>query len=63
MSDIDFKIEWWEILLLSPLWGWPGLFVGAVAGAIVWKKRPILGGFLGALIGNFAFFFTRMLFM
>lgn len=63
MSDINFEVEWWELVLLSPMLGWPGLLVGAVAGAIAWKKRPILGGVLGATAGNFAFALARMYFM
>ena len=63
MSDINIEFEWWELVLLSPMLGWPGLLVGAVAGAIAWKKRPILGGALGAIAGNFAFALARMYFM
>lgn len=62
MSDIDIKFEWWELVLLSPLLGWPGLFAGAVIGAIAWKKRPIVGGILGAIVGNFAVAFARIYF-
>ena len=63
VSDIKIEFEWWELVLFSPILGWPGFFAGAVAGAIAWKKRPILGGVLGAIVGNFAFALARMYFM
>ena len=52
MSDISFKFEWWELLLYSPVIGWPGLLAGALLGALAWKRRRIVGGVLGAIAGN-----------
>jgi len=43
--------------------GWPGLLLGGALGALLWKKRRILGGVFGAIIGNFAVFGVRILFM
>jgi hypothetical protein len=63
MSDIDFKFEWWELVLLSPMLGWPGIIIGAIAGALAWKTRPILGSVLGGVFGNFAFALARVYFM
>ena len=63
MSDINIDIEWWELVLISPMFGWPGIFIGAVAGSIWWRQRPILGGVLGAIAGNFAFALARAFFM
>ena len=54
MSDISLKFEWWELLLYSPIIGWPGLLLGAILGALGWKRRRIAGGFIGAIAGNFA---------
>lgn len=62
MSDISINFTWWEILLISPFFGWPGLFAGGVLGAILWRTRPILGAVIGALVGNFAVFFLRLYF-
>ena len=62
MSDIDFKIEWWELILLSPIWGWPGLIIGAIVGSLAWKKRPIVGGVVGAIVGNFVAFAVALYF-
>jgi hypothetical protein len=63
MSDISISITWWELLLYSPVIGWPGLLVGAVAGWFAWRRRPLVGAVLGAVAGNliwFAlFFFTK----
>ncbi|MFZ1991352.1 MAG: hypothetical protein WAW96_16455 [Alphaproteobacteria bacterium] len=54
MSDIDIKFEWWELLLYSPIVGWPGLLIGAILGALAWKRRRIASGVIGAIAGNFA---------
>lgn len=60
MSDIDIKFEWWELVLFSPILGWPGIIVGGIIGALAWRKRPILGGALGAVAGNFAWAFATI---
>ena len=61
MSDISITFTWWELLLYSPLLGWPGLFTGGVLGAIVWRKRPIIGAVLGAIVGNLLFAYARVM--
>ena len=53
MSDIDIKFKWWELLLYSPIIGWAGLLLGAVLGALGWRRRRVAGGIIGAIIGNF----------
>ena len=63
MSDISFTFTWWELALASPIFGWPGLIVGAFLGAHFWRRRPILGAVLGGLAGNFVVFFARILMM
>ena len=53
MSDISLNFAWYEILLLIPLIGWPGLVLGgALSAALFWKRRRILAGVIGALIGG-----------
>ena len=52
MSDISFKFEWWELLLYSPIIGWPGLLGGGLLGALAWRRRRMVGGVLGAIVGN-----------
>lgn len=63
MSDISFHFSPLELILYSPIFGWPGLIAGAVIGAWLWKKRRILGGVVGAIVGNFAVFAARLLMM
>ena len=63
MSDISLNITWFDLLIFSPFFGWPGLFVGGVLGGIAWRKRPILGSVLGALAGNFIVFGVRLFFL
>ena len=63
MSDIKIEYEWWELVLISPMVGWPGLFIGGVIGAISWRKRPILGGVFGTIAGNFIWALAVVYFM
>ena len=56
MSDISINITWWELLLYSPVLGWPGLLVGGAAGWFAWRRRPWLGAVVGAIAGNLAVF-------
>ena len=63
MSDISFHFSPLDIILFSPVFGWPGLLLGGALGAFLWKKRRILGGVLGAIVGNFAVFGLRLLSM
>ena len=60
MSDIKLEFTWWELLLASPVLGWPGAIVGGVLGVLAWRKRPLLGGAIGAVVGNFALFAYRI---
>jgi len=63
MSDISISFTWWELVLVSPILGWPGAIAGAVLGALLWRNRPIVGGAIGATFGNLALFFVRLLMM
>ena len=63
MSDIKIEISWFDLLLVSPMLGWPGLIAGGLVGAVAWRKRPILGGAVGAVLGNLAVFIVRMMYM
>ena len=60
MSDISINITWWELLLYSPFFGWPGLLLGGVLGALLWRSRPIVGGVIGAVVGNLLWFAARL---
>lgn len=50
MSDISFNLSFFTLLLI---FGWPGLLAGAAAGALLWRKRRLLGAAAGALAGLF----------
>ena len=60
MSDINLKFEWWELLLFSPVVGWPGLILGAGAGALAWRGHRTVGAALGAIVGNLAWAFATI---
>jgi hypothetical protein len=63
MSDISFHFTLIDLLVAAPVFGWPGLLLGGAAGALVWRKRRMVGALLGAILGCavwFAIFiFTR----
>lgn len=62
MSDISINFTWFELLLVSPMLGWPGLIAGGAIGAL-WRRRRIFGAVLGAIAGNLAVFAARLLLM
>jgi hypothetical protein len=61
MSDISLTFTWWELILFSPILGWPGLLIGGFAGAMLWRRRPIVGGALGALVGNLVWAYASVM--
>ena len=63
MSDISLNITWWELVIISPMLGWPGAIVGGLVGVFAWRNRPILGGAIGALVGNLGLFAARLFMM
>ena len=60
MSDISLHFTWLDMIVLAPFFGWPGLIIGGLLGALLWRKRRILGGVIGAVIGCVAFAFIRV---
>jgi hypothetical protein len=63
VSDISISISPLELVLFSWVLGWPGLIAGGLLGALVWKKRRMLGGLLGGVTGNLVVFGVRLLTM
>jgi len=51
MSDIGVLNNPLSIVLLALIIGSPGLVLGALAGALVWRRRRLIGAALGALAG------------
>lgn len=61
MSDISINITWLDLLIVSPIYGWPGLLAGGALGAVLWRKRRIAGGVIGAIVGNLIVFAARLM--
>jgi Na+/proline symporter len=53
MSDISLDWGPLDIAFLALIIGAPGLIIGAALGAIMWRRRRILGAVIGALLGLF----------
>jgi Na+/proline symporter len=51
MSDIGILNDPLSIAFIALLFGSPGLAVGAIAGALLWRRHRIFGALLGAIIG------------
>ena len=51
LSDIGILNDPVSMALTALLLGSPGLALGAIAGALIWRRRRLIGGALGALAG------------
>lgn len=51
MSDIGILNTPSAIAFLAMLFGAPGVPVGAIAGALLWKRHRIAGALAGAVLG------------
>ena len=51
MSDINLFSDPLSIALLYLIFGAPGLVLGAILGALLWRKHRIWGAEVGAVIG------------
>jgi len=49
MSDISITFPWPVLVLFYLAVGWPGLIIGAVLGAMLWKRRRWLGAVIGGV--------------
>jgi len=61
LSDISLHITWLDLILASPIFGWPGLILGGLLGALLWRKRRIVGAILGGATGCVAWAFASIL--
>lgn len=51
MSDIGILNDPWSVAFVLLILGAPGLPIGSVIGALVWRRHRALGALLGALFG------------
>jgi len=51
MSDISIEFTWYELLIVALFLGWPGLLLGAVLGAVAWRRRRVYGALIGSIGG------------
>lgn len=61
MSDISLHFSPIDWIVAAAFFGWPGLLLGAAAGALLWKRRRFLGGALGAAVGCLLWFAVSIL--
>jgi hypothetical protein len=51
LSDIGILNDPVSLIELALLFGSPGFVGGAITGALLWRRRRLAGGLLGAVIG------------
>jgi len=51
MSDIGILNDPWSVAFVLLILGAPGMPVGALAGAVLWRRHRLLGAFIGAVLG------------
>jgi Na+/proline symporter len=51
MSDIGLDWGPFDILAIALIIGAPGLVVGAVLGALAWRRHRLWGALIGAVVG------------
>lgn len=51
MSDIGILNSPLDIALVLLLFGSPGLPLGAIAGALLWRRHRVWGALIGAAVG------------
>lgn len=51
MSDIKILSDWPSLIFIFLLLGSPGIPIGGIAGALLWRGRRVLGAALGAVLG------------
>ena len=51
MSDIGILNDPVSLIAIALLLGSPGILLGAIPGALLWRRHRIAGGLLGAVVG------------
>jgi hypothetical protein len=60
MSDIGILNDPLSLAFIALLFSWPGLLLGAIAGALLWRRHRIVGALIGAVLGGVACLFGVM---
>ena len=51
MSDIGILNDPLSLIAIALLFGSPGLLLGGIPGALIWRRHRVAGGILGAIAG------------
>jgi hypothetical protein len=51
MSDIGILNDPLSLIAIALIFGSPGLLLGGIAGALLWRGHRVIGGVLGAVAG------------
>ncbi len=51
MSDIGILNDPLSLIVIALIFGSPGLLIGGISGALLWRRRRIVGALLGAVAG------------
>jgi Na+/proline symporter len=51
MSDIGILNDPLSLIAIALIFGSPGLLLGGIAGALLWRRHRVGGGVLGAIAG------------
>ena len=53
MSDIGILNDPISLIAIALIFGSPGLLLGGIPGALLWRRHRFAGVFLGAVVGFF----------
>ena len=51
MSDIGILNDPASLIAIALILGSPGILLGTIPGALLWRKHRVAGGLLGAVVG------------
>ena len=51
MSDIGIPNDPISLIAIALIFGSPGLLLGGIPGALLWRSHRVAGAFLGAVVG------------
>jgi Na+/proline symporter len=57
VSDIGILNDPLSLIVIALIFGSPGLLIGGISGALLWRRRRIIGALLGA-VGGFMLWLT-----